>query len=147
MKKYFLIISSAILLAVILFVSYANLVKRPVEIIQVAQDNFGISIVSLKPGEAISSPLKITGVVNGGGWIGFEAQVGVVRLFDDKDNELALGLLTAKGEWMQIKIDFETELNFIAPKSGDGKLVFYNENPSGEPIRDKTFVLPIKFKK
>ena len=147
MKKLFFIICAVLFFAVVIFSLYTNLFLKKQDSAPAIQNVMGINIISPKPNEFISSPLKIEGVVNGGGGIGFEAQVGVVRLFDDKNNELALGLLIAKGEWMQVKIDFETELNFIAPESGVGTLVFYNENPSGEPIRDKTFVLPVKFGK
>lgn len=148
MKKLFFIICAILFIAILVFFFYASFfLKKQSDLPAVVIQNSGIEIFSLKANDVIYSPLKISGVVNGGGWIGFEAQVGVVRLFDDNGNELALGLLTAKGEWMQTKIDFETELNFIAPKTGTGKLVFYNENPSGEPIRDKTFTLPVKFGK
>ena len=107
----------------------------------------GIKINSPKPNELIFSPLKIEGYVNGGGWIGFEAQVGTVRLLDSKGNELAFGILQAKEEWMKTKIDFETVLSFVSLEEKNGSLVFYNENPSGDPERNKTFTMPLKLPK
>ncbi len=110
------------------------------------QGNGGIEITQPMANSTISSPLKISGTTKGDGWIGFEGQVGVVRLFDENNNELAMGILTAQGEWMQTVINFETEISFISPGAGKkGSLVFYNENPSGDPEKGKTFMLPITF--
>ena len=99
------------------------------------------------PSETIASPLKITGRVNGNGWTGFEGQVGTVKLFDNSGKELAMGILTATEEWMKLPVKFESVLWFDYPEAGAGKLVFYNENASGEPARDKTFEVPVKLSK
>lgn len=144
MNKILILIVLALALLIGLL---AFLVLMPEKNNVIVEDAEGITVLSPKPGETITSPLKITGFVNGGGWIGFEAQVGTVKLFDKDNNELALGILTAKGEWMQVKIDFETELNFVSEVEGEGRLVFYNENPSGEPGREKTFTIPVKLPK
>lgn len=142
-------ISLLVILAIIIIVLLVILLlPKPVQ--SPAQNNqpmAGIEVFSPKVNDVVSSPLKITGFVNGGGWVGFEGQVGIVKLFDASRKELALGILTAKGEWMQTKIDFETELQFISNEDSDGYLTFYNENPSGEPERNKTFTLPVKFAK
>ncbi len=106
----------------------------------------GIEIFSPKANEIISSPINISGLVNGNGWFGFEGQVGVVKLKDDNGKELALGILTAQGEWMQKVVNFKTNIKFSNPATSTGTLVFYNENPSGDPDKDKTFVLPVRFK-
>lgn len=106
----------------------------------------GIEVSSPKSGEVVKSPLKITGKTTGNGWIGFEAQVGTVKLLDETGKVLAFGILTAQGEWMQQIINFETTLNFVASTTASGSLVFYNENPSGEAERNKTFSLPVTFK-
>jgi len=113
----------------------------------VVENKSGIQIFSPKENELISSPLKITGLVNGDGWTAFEGQVGIVRLFDSNNKELALGILTATEEWMKLPVNFETTLFFDYPGDGIGKLVFYNENASGEPERDKTFTLPVTLQK
>lgn len=151
MKKVFLVFSSTIFITVLFFVLFINLLgnrnfNKTDNSVPVIENNSGVQVFYPKPNEIISSPLKITGYVNGGGWIGFEGEVGVVKLFDSKEKELGLAILTARGEWMQVKIDFETELKFKAPEDSEGKLVFYNENPSGETERNRTFVLPVKFK-
>lgn len=106
----------------------------------------GIEITSLKSGQEISSPLKITGLVRGNGWAGFEGQVGTVRLIDNSGKELALGILAAITEWTTLPTNFETTINFLPPTAQSGTLVFKNENASGDPIRDKAFSLPVKIK-
>ncbi len=106
----------------------------------------GIEIFSPKVNETILSPLKITGVVNGNGWSGFEGQVGTVRLLDNGGNELAKGVLKATTEWTQLPTQFETTITFTATSGSLGSLVFKNENASGDPVRDKTFTLPVTFK-
>jgi len=109
--------------------------------------NEGIRVTFPKPNEFISSPLKIGGIVNGNGWTGFEGQVGTVKLFDASNKELALGILTATEDWMQFPTNFETTLFFDYPADGTGRLVFYNENASGDLERDRTFSIPIKLTK
>jgi hypothetical protein len=107
----------------------------------------GIQIILPKANEEISSPLKITGLVNGNGWAGFEGQVGTVKLLDNTGKELSLGILTATTEWTVLPTSFETILNFQSDKAQTGTLVFKNENASGLPEKDKTFVLPVKISK
>jgi len=107
----------------------------------------GLEITTPKPNESVTSPLKVAGSISGSGWIAFEGQVGLVRLFDSSNKELALGILTATEDWMKPTVKFETTLFFDYPADGDGKLVFYNENPSGEALRDQTYTMPVKLTK
>ncbi|MCX6719689.1 MAG: hypothetical protein NTV36_01090, partial [Candidatus Staskawiczbacteria bacterium] len=93
----------------------------------------------------ISSPLKITGVVNGNGWTGFEGQVGNVKLLDNSGKELATGVLTATTEWTKLPISFEANIEFEPGMAENGQLVFTNENPSGLPEKNKEYILPIQF--
>ena len=143
MKKEILIV---IILAIIIVVLAGVLLwpktnkPNPQPIIE------SISVTSPKANEEVSSPLKITGVVNGNGWAGFEGQVGTVKLLDASGKELATGVLTATTEWTTLPTNFETTLSFQSPTAQSGTLVFKNENPSGDPSRDKTFTLPIKVK-
>lgn len=111
----------------------------------------GIMVLTPRPNSEVSSPIKITGYVNGKGWVGFEGQVGNVSLIyqnptvEQSETEINLGTvsLTATEDWMQTKVNFEAAINFNTSYSGPATLIFHNENPSGDPIRDKTFILPI----
>ncbi|MDD2731795.1 MAG: GerMN domain-containing protein [Candidatus Pacebacteria bacterium] len=107
----------------------------------------GITVVMPQSNSFISSPLKITGYVNGGGWIGFEGQTGTVTLIDENNQELAFSILTAKTSWTNPPINFEAVLEFNNPGPENGFLVFRNENPSGLSENDREFRLPIKFSK
>jgi hypothetical protein len=106
----------------------------------------GIQIISPTANQEVSSPLKITGKVNGNGWNGFEGQVGTVQLLDYKGNKVASGILTATTEWTQPEVSFETTLTFQTVVIGPMTLLFSNENPSGDPARQKTFTLPVTVK-
>jgi hypothetical protein len=111
-----------------------------------APTNSGITVSQPAPNSSVSSPLVVKGQVTGDGWSGFEGQVGTVQLVDGNGAELARGPLTATTEWTTLPTSFEVSLSFSKPASGTGKLIFHNENPSGDPARDKTFEVPITFK-
>jgi len=111
------------------------------------QNITGLQVISPKSGEEISSPLRITGVVNGDGWTGFEGQVGTVKLFNLNGQELASGFLSATTEWTALPTSFEAILNFQSDAEQSGTFVFHNENASGLPEKDKEFVLPVKIAK
>lgn len=151
-SKFFLIVSITLFVIIVVFVLYVNLflgrqINNKNTNIPIINNNLGIQIFSPKEHEVVSSPLKIAGAVNGNGWTGFEGQVGTVRLLDNSGKELALGILTATTNWMQLPTNFETTLFFDYPGDGSGQLVFYNENASGEPKRDKTYVVPVTLTK
>lgn len=133
--------------ATVIFVSIVNFLPKTQKNNGNVVEKKGIVILAPNENELVSSPLKIEGYINGDGWIGFEGQVGTVKLFDNANKELGMAILTAKGEWMQVKIDFETTLWFNYQGEGSGKMVFYNENPSGEAERNKIFELPVRLSK
>lgn len=106
----------------------------------------GLIVQTPQANAVITSPLVVSGYVDGTDyWTGFEGQVGTVRLLDGNGNQLALGILTATTDWMQFPTSFSTTLTFTTPTTSVGTLVFKNENASGEPARDKQFILPINF--
>lgn len=149
MKKEFWLI---VILTVILTCLLAAFVFLPAKKLSVGPgmppwvNSNGLTVFYPNAIDEFSSPLKVAGVVNGGGWAGFEGQVGTVKLLDYKGNELASGILTATTEWTQLPTSFGTTLNFTAANSDPATLVFHNENPSGDPVRDKAITMPIKIK-
>ncbi len=118
----------------------------PVDV-AIPQGDDGIEISMPLANTIAVSPLKITGMVKGNGWTGFEGQVGTVTLFDAAGKKLGMAMLTASADWMQLPTPFETTLFFDYPGDGTGKLVFYNENVSGEAGGNTTFELPVKLAK
>jgi len=143
MRKTIILILFVIILAGLAVLGFRKFkpatVLAPVTTIQT-----GLVVNTPKPNDLISSPLIITGFVNGDGWIGFEGQVGVVSLYDSAEKLLAVKPLVAVTDWMTSTINFAVDLEFDAT-TGSGKLIFRNENPSGMPERDRQFVLPVKF--
>ncbi len=105
----------------------------------------GLIIENLKANDVVASPLQITGYTNGNGWGGFEGQVGSARLYDNQNHLLDTKPLTAVTNWMTSTVYFETNLEFNITATS-GKILFRNENPSGDPIRDKQVIVPVKFK-
>ena len=151
MKREFKII---IILALIIVVLAAILFFWPVNkeknntqtFTKTEQKVEGIQVTFPKANEKISSPLKITGVVNNGGWSGFEGQVGIVQLLDAKGKEITKGVLKATTDWTKTPVQFESTLVFKTDYKGSATLLFSNENPSGLPANDKKFGLPIVIK-
>jgi hypothetical protein len=68
----------------------------------------GIKVTSPNAKQEIFSPIKITGIVSGNGWAGFEGQVGTVKLVDVTGNEIVSGILTATTQWTTLPTNFET---------------------------------------
>jgi hypothetical protein len=141
MKKELLLI---IILGVIIVVLAGALLVLPSPSKAPVQNNTeGLQIISPKSGQDVASPLKIIGTANGGGWSGFEGQVGTIKMVDYKGNVLATGILTAVTDWTKSPLSFETTLNFMPYNSLPIALEFKNENPSGDPAKDKTFTLSV----
>jgi hypothetical protein len=113
---------------------------------QTTQQVEGIQVISPQNNAEVSSPLKITGSVNSGGWAGFEGQVGTVQLLDYKGNKVAEGILKATTDWTKPPVQFESTLAFTTKTPGPMTLLFSNENPSGLPDKEKKFGLPVVVK-
>lgn len=121
-----------------------DMVKVP---LKYKAEESGVTVTSPLPNASITSPLVIAGDVTGNGWSGFEGQVGIVTLLDESGKSLGVTPLTAKSDWTVLPTHFETTLNFNSSKDQSGTLVFTNENPSGDPVRNKEFRLPVVIKK
>lgn len=105
----------------------------------------GLVITAPLEAEAVSSPLKITGYINGNdNWTAFEAQAGTARLYDNLGNLLVTAPLMATADWMTSTVPFEANLVFVTA-APTGTLIFKNENPSGEPTKDRSVTLPVTF--
>ncbi len=146
-KKIYLVVIIVIMAVALLgavFVLVKN--KKAFTPVSVVEDTADIQVFSPKENEAISSPLDITGVVRGNGWAGFEGQVGTVHVLDNNGKELAATFLPATSEWTKLPVNFRARVEFTAVAGTPGFLVFKNENPSGDPKKEKTFVVAIKFK-
>ncbi len=96
-----------------------------------------------KSGDAVSSPLKVTGKARGN-WY-FEASFPV-KLFDGNGRQIAVVPAQAKGEWMTTEfVPFEATLVFDLPATASGTLVLKRDNPSGLPQNDASMSIPVRF--
>ena len=140
-KEYLLIIILAVIIIVLTAVLFMPTKNNKQTVIA---PTTGILVVLPKAGQTYSSPLQITGVVSGNGWSGFEGQVGTVNVVDYQGNIVTTAVLKATTEWTTLPTKFEAILNFDIV--GPVTLQFKNENPSGDPSKDKIFSLNVNLK-
>lgn len=95
-------------------------------------------------GAAVTSPLTMSGKARGN-WY-FEASAPVA-LLDSNGAVIAQGFITANGDWMTADfVPFTGSLTFPdQPAGSTGTLVLSNDNPSGDPTRQKTLDIPVTF--
>lgn len=102
-----------------------------------------INISSPSPFESISSPVTITGEARGP-WF-FEASFPV-QILDGNGQVIAEAPAMATEEWMtEGFVPFEATLEFDAPATDMGTIVFRNDNPSGLPENSQELRMPISF--
>lgn len=103
-----------------------------------------VIIEAPKAGSEISNPLSFSGKARGI-WF-FEASFPV-RVYDDAGIELGVGIAQAKGDWMTKDfVEFSGQVNFKAPSTDAGKVVFEKDNPSGLEENAGFVEVPIRFK-
>ena len=104
--------------------------------------------VNVKRNEKIISPKKIR-VNSEGIWYANEGELGWVQLKDNEGNELARGILSAEGEWMnKDPVMFSTVLTFDLKNRERGKLIIHNNPGPGdgdEAGQDINFEIPVTF--
>ena len=101
--------------------------------------------VNIKPNDKIDSPTKIE-VNSKGVWFGFEGELGTVVLVNEEGEKLGLGILKTTENWMvKGPVNYQCNLAYDANKAGNGKLVFSNNNPSGEEKNDQSFEIPVSY--
>lgn len=104
-----------------------------------------ITVSAPLPVEPIMSPLVIHGEAVGG-W--YSEAVFPVWVTDADGNEIGRGQAHADDEeWMtEDMAPFTVTLTFTAQTPySTGFIVFHNDNPSGEPSRDKQMMIPVTF--
>lgn len=103
-----------------------------------------ITVSSPLPGALVSSPLTLSGQARGS-WY-FEASAPV-KILDSNGNTLAQAPLKAEGDWMTADyVPFTGVLSFPSPETATGTLVLMNDNPSGDPARQKELRIPVRFR-
>ncbi|MCX6703458.1 MAG: Gmad2 immunoglobulin-like domain-containing protein [Candidatus Zambryskibacteria bacterium] len=102
-----------------------------------------IQVASPEKNSKVSSPLVVKGKARGT-WY-FEASFPV-RLLDANGKELAVAPAQAQGEWMtEDFVPFSVSLTFKKPSTATGTLILEKDNPSGEPMNDRSIKIPVTF--
>ncbi len=92
----------------------------------------------------VTSPITISGKARGN-WY-FEASAPV-ELRDTNGTIIAQGHIEAQGDWMTSEyVPFTATLTFTSPAAKTGLLILKNDNPSGDPTREKQLVIPVRFR-
>ena len=110
-----------------------------------------ISISAPQIGAPVSSPISVSGTARGT-WY-FEASAPVL-VVDWDGKIIGTGHVQAQGEWMTTDfVPFTGSVEFIRPVCAagadyctHGAVIFRNDNPSGDPSRDKAVEIPVKFR-
>ena len=102
-----------------------------------------LRLTSPRPGQALKSPLTVTGAAPGS-WF-FEATFPVT-LSDGNGTVLARAPARAKGTWMTSNyVGFTATLVFATPTTAEGELLLQNDNPSGEAGKSRYVRVPVSF--
>ncbi|MCK5211303.1 Gmad2 immunoglobulin-like domain-containing protein [Candidatus Parcubacteria bacterium] len=111
---------------------------------QNAKDDDTIIVNSPVENDFIESPLTIKGVAPGT-WF-FEGDFPIV-LLDSNGKRIAIGFAQAQGIWTtESMVPFISQLEFVAPVTEDGSIVFSKDNPSGLKHLDERFSISIRFR-
>lgn len=110
-----------------------------------------IVVTSPAPGATIgagsgTSTITIIGKARGSFY--FEASFPV-SIVDWDGRIIAEGHAEAQGDWMTSDfVPFSATLTYTEPEGSNkrGTLILHNDNPSGDPARDKALEIPIMFK-
>ncbi|MFA6550482.1 MAG: Gmad2 immunoglobulin-like domain-containing protein [Candidatus Gracilibacteria bacterium] len=102
-----------------------------------------IRVTEPLPNSLIKSPLTIKGQARGT-WF-FEASFPI-KLVDANGNQLGTAIAKATSDWMTEEfVPFTAQIDFTAPKTESGTIVFQKDNPSGLPEHDDELRIPVKF--
>ncbi|MBU6370938.1 MAG: hypothetical protein KGH93_03375 [Patescibacteria group bacterium] len=100
------------------------------------------TVSSPRPGATVTSPLAVSGKVSGS-WF-FEGSFPVELVASD-GTVIAQGVAHTPGDWATTSlIDFSATLTYPRQAhSVQGSVVIKNDNPSGDPAKDKQMSVPV----
>jgi hypothetical protein len=102
-----------------------------------------ITVSNVSSNQLVTSPFTVKGQARGT-WY-FEASFPV-ELVDAKGKSLVTKAAQAQGEWMTENfVPFTVTLTFSKPATATGTLILHKDNPSGDPARDQSLRIPVRF--
>jgi hypothetical protein len=109
----------------------------------ISGDTANLVRISIQPGDAVTNGQTITGAVKGSYF--FEANA-VGKLLNANKNTLKQFPITATGNWQTADaVNFSFVLDTNGLPKGTGFIRIQNDNPSGDPARDKYIDIPVVF--
>lgn len=138
MKKPVVILTVVFIVFILGMVGFLFLKNKPAE-----NKSDLIVVESPLPNEVIKSPVVIMGRARGF-WF-FEASFPV-RVVDENNQELAVAVAQAMGDWMtEDFVPFRAEVSFRQPASEKGFVILEKDNPSGLPENADQLNIPVRF--
>lgn len=129
-------------------VQIIDIVKTKVGLQEIAQDRdiyCAFHSLTPEPGSHVKSSVNISVLIDNTNtdcapWVVFEGQAGTVSLYNENDKLLDTGVLTTTSDWTTgFPVTYSASLsNFVY--TGRVKLVFTEENPSGQGHPKKSFI-------
>ncbi len=117
--------------------------SAPAPIASISGDTADFVSFSITPGATISGTMTATGSVKGAYFNEANARG---MLLDANKNVIKMFSITATGEWMTSDpVAFTTTFDTTGAPSGAGYIRIANDNPSGDPSRDKYIDIPVVF--
>lgn len=102
-----------------------------------------IQVLEPKEGALLTSPLHVEGQVVGS-WM-FEASMPV-SVLDGNKKLVAKAPATTEDNWMTTDfVHFSANLAFKKPSTPTGFLLIESDNPSGDPEKAKSYMIPVRF--
>lgn len=103
-----------------------------------------VQVTEPQENDLVTSPLTVKGIARGN-WY-FEASFPV-KLLDAHGTVLSQAPAQAQSDWMTANfVPFTATLAFSGSTTSTGTLVLKNDNPSGDPVRDKEVRIPVRFR-
>ena len=100
-----------------------------------------IVVDNVTPGVTVLPSFKVFGKARGT-WY-FEASFPVEVVSQD-GKQIAIGHAQADGNWMtEDFVPFSADVQLTESYSGPATLILHNDNPSGDPSRDRSLEIPI----
>lgn len=130
--------------AVLGYVFYSSRETAPVDGNPPPVSNEKIVVDTPKPGDLVGNPVVVSGRARGY-WY-FEASFPV-EIVDANGKRLAMVPMQAIGEWMTEEfVPFSSPVAFATTSAATGTIILHKDNPSGDPERDESVSIPIRFR-
>jgi hypothetical protein len=158
-KSLFLIIIVLLIILIILFSKSSEIAKAPAVEEPSATTSLSsvpttpenglkykdlVKVSNLSAGALIKSPFTLKGEARGN-WY-FEATFPV-KVTDQSGKVLFQGPAHAEADWMTTEyVPFSVTLLFNPGTASTGYIILEKDNPSGDPARDDSFKIAIRFK-